>query len=335
MFQTIQWRIAGLNNDVKFAINVVIGEFVKVETVDVIENDPNVEVPHDHEKHDVHELQVPVGLVVIDDDVLDHDDNQPEKTAETVEIECVLMVDDEVVGVDDDDDEDSEIDEMVEIDDTPINKFHDQTVEMVEIQECIERGENDDVVDPFIIHDEDEPHETVEIDIIDEVVVIEIHKVAHETVDVEWLFDDVVETHDEIKVETVDVDEMQSRMFIDSIWTQEIFGINASMQDDEMVVNDEMVHDQVVTHGLLIDETVETVQTVDKLLFHTIACTNNDVLMFVVVNDDWVVGRMRASEVEFHVQAVKQVEVLERIDGLCSKLFQILISQISILKMMM
>ena len=107
------------------------------------------------------------------------------------------------------------------------------------------------------------------------------------------------------------------------------------MQDDEPVVIDEMVHDQIVTHGLLIDETVEMVQTVDKLLFHTIACTNNDVLMFVVVNDDWVVGRMRASEVEFHVQAVNQVEVLERIDGLFSKLFQIHISQILNLILMM
>ena len=334
MFQTIQWRIAGLNNDVKFAINVVIGEFVKVETVDVIENDPHAEVPHDHDKHDVHELQVPVGLVVIDDDVLDHDDNQPEKTAETVEIECVLMVDDEVVGVDDDDDEDSEIDEMVEIDDTPINKFHDQTVEMVEIPECIERGENDDVVDPFIIHDEDEPHETVEIDIFDDVVVIEIHKVAHETVDVGWLFDDMVETHDEIKVETVDVDEMQSRMFIDSIWTQEIFGINASMQDDEMVVIDEMVHDQIATHDMQAGDNDETVQTVDKLLFHTIACTNNDVLMFVVVNDDWVVGHTHVKH-DTRNRIGFQVEVLERIDGLCSKLFQILISQISHLQMMM
>lgn len=100
-----------------------------------------------------------------------------------------------------------------------------------------------------------------------------------------------------------------------------------------MVVNDEMVHDQVVTHGLHIDDNDETVQTVDKSLFHMIACTNNDVSMFVVVNDDLVVGHMRAKVHEFHVHQEKQAEVHERIDGLSSKWFQILSSQISILKM--
>lgn len=198
-----------MNNDVKFAIKNVIGEFVKVEPVDVTENEVIVGVPLDHDKLDVLEPLLPVGLVVIDDDHHEVDDNQRGKMVEMVEMVRVLMVDDEVVVVDDDDDEDFETVEMVVRDDTQINKFHDQTVEMVEIPECIERGENDDVVDPFIIHDDVEPHETVEIDIIDDVVVIEIHNETHETVDVGWSFDDMVETHDEIKVETVDVVEMQ------------------------------------------------------------------------------------------------------------------------------
>lgn len=198
-----------MNNDVKFAIKNVIGEFVKVEPVDVTENEVIVGVPHDHDKHDVLEPLLPVGLVVIDDDHHEVDDNQRGKMVEMVEMVRVLMVDDEVVVVDDDDDEDFETVEMVVRDDTQINKFHDQTVEMVEIPECIERGENDDVVDPFIIHDDVEPHETVEIDIIDDVVVIEIHNETHETVDVGWLFDDMVETHDEINDEMVDVVEMQ------------------------------------------------------------------------------------------------------------------------------
>ena len=65
-------------------------------------------------------------------------------------------------------------------------------------------------------------------------------------------------------------------MYIDFIWTQEIFGIIASTQDDEMV---EKVEKQIIDNH----ETVETVQMVDKWLFLMIACTNNDVLMFVVV----------------------------------------------------
>ena len=106
------------------------------------------------------------------------------------------------------------------------------------------------------------------------------------------------------------------------------------MQDDEMVVIDEMVHDQIATHDMQAGDNDETVQTVDKLLFHTIACTNNDVLMFVVVNDDWVVGHTHVKH-DTRNRIGFQVEVLERIDGLCSKLFQILISQISHLQMMM
>ena len=68
-------------------------------------------------------------------------------------------------------------------------------------------------------------------------------------------------------------------MFIDSIWTQEIFGIIASTQDDETV---EPVVVLIIEHH----ETVETVQTVDKWLFLMIAFMNNDVLMFVVVAVD-------------------------------------------------
>lgn len=65
-------------------------------------------------------------------------------------------------------------------------------------------------------------------------------------------------------------------MYIDFIWTQEIFGIIASTQDDEMV---EKVEKQIIDNH----ETVEMVQMVDKWLFLMIAFMNNDVLMFVVV----------------------------------------------------
>ena len=123
-------------------------------------------------------------------------------------------------------------------------------------------------------------------------------------------------------------------MFIDSIWTQEIFGIIAWTQDDEMVVNDEMVLEVHATHGMHKGDHDETVQTVDKLLFHMIACTNNDVSMFVVVNDDLVGGHTQR-KIDIRNRIGFQVEVLEQIDGLCSKLFQIHISQISHLQMMM
>ena len=204
-----------MNNDVKFAIKNVIGEFVKVETVDVTENEVIVGVPLDHDKHDVLEPLLPVGLVVIDDDHHEVDDNQRGKMVEMVEMVRVLMVDDEVVAVDDDDDEDFEMVEMVEIDDTQINKFHDQTVEMVEIPECIERGENDDVVDPFIIHDDVEPHETVEIDIFEAKVEIDENADVHEMVDVESLSDEKVEI--DCATKEHETDEMQSRMYIDFI----------------------------------------------------------------------------------------------------------------------
>ena len=65
-------------------------------------------------------------------------------------------------------------------------------------------------------------------------------------------------------------------MYIDFIWTQGIFGIIASTQDDEMVEKVE----KLIMECL---ETVETVQMVDKWLFLMIAFMNNDVLMFVVV----------------------------------------------------
>jgi hypothetical protein len=100
-----------------------------------------------------------------------------------------------------------------------------------------------------------------------------------------------------------------------------------------MVVNDEIDLEVHATHDMQAGDHDETVQTVDKSLFHMIACTNNDVSMFVVVNDDLVGGHMRAKVHEFHVRQEKQAEVRERIDGLSSKWFQILSSQISILKM--
>lgn len=50
---------------------------------------------------------------------------------------------------------------------------------------------------------------------------------------------------------------MQSQMFIDSFWMQEIFGINAWMQDDEI---DEMVE----TEQIFVDEMVEMVRIDDK-----------------------------------------------------------------------
>lgn len=95
---------------------------------------------------------------------------------------------------------------------------------------------------------------------------------------------------------------------------QDIFGINASMRDDEKVVIDETDHEVHATHGLLIDDHDETVQKVDKSLCLTIACTNNDVSMFVVVNDDLVGGHTRANDHEFRVRQEKQAEVLEPID---------------------
>lgn len=121
-------------------------------------------------------------------------------------------------------------------------------------------------------------------------------------------------------------------MFIDFTWTQGIFGIIAWTQDDEMVVNDEMVLEVHATHDMHKGDHDETVQTVDKSLFHTIACTNNDVSMFVVVNDDLVGGHMQ-KKIDIRNRTEFQAEVRERIDGLFSKLFQILSSQISILKM--
>lgn len=117
-------------------------------------------------------------------------------------------------------------------------------------------------------------------------------------------------------------------MFIDSIWTQEIFGIIAWTQDDEMVVNDEIDLEVHATHDMHKGDHDEMVQTVDKSLFHMIVCTNNDVSMFVVVNDDLVGGHTQR-KIDTRNRIGFQVEVRERIDGLCSKLFQ----QISILKM--
>ena len=101
-----------------------------------------------------------------------------------------------------------------------------------------------------------------------------------------------------------------------------------------MVVNDEMVLEVHATHNMHKGDHDETVQMVDKLLFHMIACTNNDVLMFVVVNDDLVGGHMQ-KKIDIRNRTEFQAEVRERIDGLSSKWFQILSSQISILKMMM
>ena len=106
------------------------------------------------------------------------------------------------------------------------------------------------------------------------------------------------------------------------------------MRDDEKVVIDETDHEVHATHGLLIDDHDETVQTVDKSLFHMIACTNNDVSMFVVVNDDLVGGHMQ-KKIDIRNRTEFQAEAIEQIDGLSSKWFQILSSQISILKMMM
>ena len=54
-----------------------------------------------------------------------------------------------------------------------------------------------------------------------------------------------------------DVDETQSQMFIDLFWMQEIFEINVSIRDDEMVENDEI-------ETVISDEMVEMVQIDDK-----------------------------------------------------------------------
>ena len=60
---------------------------------------------------------------------------------------------------------------------------------------------------------------------------------------------------------------------------REISGINALMQGDEMVVNDEI---QIIE----LHEVVEMVQMVDKWLFHMRACMSSDALMCVVVAVD-------------------------------------------------
>ena len=113
-------------------------------------------------------------------------------------------------------------------------------------------------------------------------------------------------------------------MYIDFIWTQEIFGIIASTQDDEMV---EKVEKQIIDNH----ETVEMVQMVDKWLFLMIACTNNDVLMFVVVavvnRDTW--------DVQVVDERVEVIDVHEMIDEQFSDPSIIHTSQISHLQMTM
>lgn len=332
-FQIHVWRIAGLNNDVKFAIKNVIREFVAVE------HDERVKIG-DHvdelmiEQIDVRELRQAVEKVVIDDERHEHDEIRFDWIDETVEMVVHFMHrDDEVVDDEVVDDEEHETVEMVDVDDTPTNKQIEHNDETVEIPECIERGELDEPVDPFIRDEHVDKRENDEIDISGENDEIDDHVEHRERDDVGWSNDDVDEIHDEINDETVDVDETQSRTFIDSIWTQGIFGINASMRDDEKVVIDETDHEVRATHGLLIDDHDETVQMVDKSLCLTIACTNNDVSMFVVVNDDLVGGHTRANDHEFHVRQGKQAEVFEPIDEWYSEPSTILTSQISILKM--
>lgn len=128
--------------------------------------------------------------------------------------------------------------------------------EKVEIPDCL------DVLE-MVVQNDEHIHETVEkvvIDEIDGLVVIDIryeveHQIKHEFDENEFfvvgMVDEQVEVgHDEMVV-------TQSQMFIDSIWTQGIFGINASTQDDETV-------EKVVIQIIDNHETVETVQTVDK-----------------------------------------------------------------------
>ena len=49
----------------------------------------------------------------------------------------------------------------------------------------------------------------------------------------------------------------------------------------------------------------------------------NDVLMFVVVNDDLVDGHMLVNEAEFRNHQEKLVEVIEQIDGLYAEMSNI------------
>lgn len=139
-----------MNNDVKFAIKNVIREFVAVE------HDEKVKIG-DHvdelmiEQIDVRELRQAVEKVVIDDERHEHDEIRFDWIDETVEMVVHFMHrDDEVVDDEVVDDEEHETVEMVECDDIPINKQIEHNDEPVEIPECIERGERDDVVDPFI-----------------------------------------------------------------------------------------------------------------------------------------------------------------------------------------
>lgn len=270
----IQWRIADLKNDVKFAIKKQIEMFATDEIDEMVQ----IMVANDvrrliRQLDDIDDMVVQVlDIMFVRDDLDEHRIDVIDETVDDDDEEVVVMitvVDDEAVV--DDEVEDIETGEMV--DDDEVEHIQDETVENDEIVDC---GENDD---------NDEKHE---VTIIDEVVEWRIHEidsmVEHDAIKhivhkTPFDNDEVVE-NEFIAVETVDIhniefrenDETQSRTFIDSIWTQGIFGIITLTQDDEIDEMRETLSIAPITQ--ILDETV---QMVDKWLFLMIACLNNDV----------------------------------------------------------
>lgn len=254
LFQIQIWRIAGLKNDVKFVMNAQIGDFVKVEDDDVVEMIDHLDV------RVVLEFETLVEMVECDDKVV-RDVRRFDVMVENDDVEEVqtiaTVVDDDDEVVVDDYIETVVIDEPVDIMDQV--KLMVENDEKVEIPDCLDVLEMV-VKNETLIH---EMGEKVVIDEIDESVVIDkVQTQEHET---HREFDEKEFCAVEMVGEWIDhiVDEpveTQSRTFIDSIWTQGIFGINASMQDDEMV---EMGVALNVEHL----EMVETGRTVDKWLF--------------------------------------------------------------------
>ncbi len=287
--------------------------------------EPNIR----HEELDVHDQLVVLEREMFDDmvgrdeidiqgvrDVLD--EVRIDVMVETVEDDeaiRILMRVDEVV----DDDDELEDFETVEkggtVEYEMIEHTHIELVEMVEILDCLERVElvvHDDLIEIMV-------REMVETDIIDELVDYDELVEMPEMVESELSNDE----RGENRLEDIQrgIDEMQSQMFIDSTWMQEIFTTIVSMRVDETADKGERLNAE-------LHETVEMGQTVDKWLFHMRICVSNDVLMWVQVAG--------VNHEILDVRNVERVEfkgIHETIDDLFWKLQEVHLSKISRLKM--
>lgn len=183
--------------------------------------------------------------------------------------------------------------DTVEIDDVIHEAIHEKMVETESQSDIIELDDDE--------HSEHEHDELVEIEVIvDEIdetdssvemveISFELRIDDDEMVEYELWDDEMRDDEDEVVIiQKCEIDETQSQMYIDYIWMQEISGIIASMQDDEI---DEMVENifdiELNDDTHQVDDVDEIEQIDDRWWLVIQQCTNNDVLMWADDLDDY------------------------------------------------